>query len=216
MSGLRLTTPRLVLRLPAEAELAELAELAAAGLHQPGTTPFYVRWPYLPPAERARAFLQGQWRDLGCWSADSWSLGLAVFADGHPVGMQEISSADFAVRRQVSSFSWLGVRHHGRGIGTEMRAAILHLAFAGLGAAEAVSGAFEDNAPSLAVSARLGYEPDGMERDVVDGLVRTTRRLRLSRDRWEDHRQVSVEITGLAPCLPLFGLPAGGGLTGSS
>jgi RimJ/RimL family protein N-acetyltransferase len=203
--GLRVTTPRLELRLPDETELSLLADLAAAGIVKPGTAPFAVRWPYLPPAERAQAFLQGQWRDRGSWSAASWSLDLAVFAGGAPVGVQEIGAEDFATLRQVSSFSWLGLRHHGQGFGTEMRAAMLYLAFAGLGAAEAISGAFADNAPSLGVSARLGYEPDGIERELAGGQVRTTRRLRLSRARWEQFRQVPVTIAGLPLCRPLFG-----------
>jgi hypothetical protein len=109
--------------------------------------------------------------------------------------------------REVGSFSWLGLRHHGQGIGTEMRAAVLDLAFAGLGAAEATSGAFEDNGPSLRVSAKLGYEPDGIERLAADGRTTTTRRLRLSRRRWEEFRQVPVTISGLGPCLPMFGVP---------
>jgi hypothetical protein len=61
---------------------------------------------------------------------------------------------DYPVLREVSIFSWVGVRHHGRGIGTEMRAAALHLAFACLSATDAVSGAFADNvsgAPSPAL-----------------------------------------------------------------
>jgi RimJ/RimL family protein N-acetyltransferase len=131
---------------------------------------------------------------------------LAVFADGQVVGQQEISARDFAVVREVSTFSWLGVRHHGQGIGTEMRAAALHLAFAGLGASDAVSGAFDDNVPSLRVSEKLGYEPDGIERLAADGQVTTTRRLRLTRERWETGRRVPVTVTGLAPCLPMFGL----------
>jgi hypothetical protein len=45
--------------------------------------------------------------------------------------------------------------------GAEMRAAVLHLAFAGLGTAEAVSGAFEDNLAFHAVSRKLGYERAG-------------------------------------------------------
>ena len=48
----------------------------------------------------------------------------------------DMSAHDYPVLREVSTFSWVGVRHHGRGIGTEMWAAALHLAFAGLGATE--------------------------------------------------------------------------------
>ena len=50
----------------------------------------------------------------------------------------DMSAHDYPVLREVSTFSWVGVRHHGRGIGTEMWAAALHLAFAGLGATDAV------------------------------------------------------------------------------
>jgi RimJ/RimL family protein N-acetyltransferase len=42
-----------------------------------------------------------------------------------------------------------------------MRAATLHLLFAGLGAVAVTSGAFVDNPPSHAVSAKLGYEDNG-------------------------------------------------------
>lgn len=208
--GLRLFAPGLELRLPSDAELSELADLAAEGMHEPGRVPFLVTWPGLPPKERARALVQRHWRRRGDWSADDWSLGLAVFADGQVVGEQEISARDYPVVREISSFSWLGVRHHGRGIGTQMRAAALHLAFAGLGATHAVSGAFEDNLSSLRVSEKLGYEPDGIERLAAGGRVTTTRRLRLTRDRWEAADRAPVTVTGLAPCLPLFGLPGDG------
>jgi RimJ/RimL family protein N-acetyltransferase len=88
-----------------------------------------------------------------------------------------------------------------------MRAAVLELAFAGLGAVDALSGAFEDNAASFAVSGKLGYEPDGLEQVSVRGRRVTVRRLRLSRAGWERNRRVAVTVTGLAPCLPLFGVP---------
>ncbi len=81
------------------------------------------------------------------------------------------------------------------------------MAFAGLGATDAVSGAFDDNIPSLRVSGKLGYEHDGIERLAADGQVTTTRRLRLTRGRWQATDRVPVTVTGLAQCLPLFGLP---------
>jgi RimJ/RimL family protein N-acetyltransferase len=205
--GLRLSTPTLELRLPSDEELSDLADLAAEGMHHPGSRPFLVSWPGLPPQERARALVQRHWRHRADWATDNWSLDLAVFADGHVVGQQEISARDYQVLREVSTFSWLGVRHHGRGIGTQMRAAVLHMAFAGLGATDAVSGAFDDNISSLRVSAKLGYQPDGIERLAAHGRVTTTRRLRLTRDRWEAADRVPVTVTGLARCLPLFGLP---------
>lgn len=205
--GLRLTTARLELRLPCEEELGQLADLAAEGVHEPDRMPFIVPWTDLPPAERARSVVQHHWLRRGNWTPQQWALNLTVFKDDRVVGLQEIAARDFAVLRQVSTASWLGVRHQRQGIGTEMRAAVLHLAFAGLSALEALSGAFEDNPASFAVSTKLGYEQDGTEQYNVRGRRTTMRRLRLPHARWETHRPVPVTITGLAPCLPLFGLP---------
>ena len=86
-----------------------------------------------------------------------------------------------------------------------MRAAVLHLAFAGLGAEYATSGAFVDNHASLGVSRKLGYAEDGVQRVARRGRPATEQRLRLDRSGWEAHRTVPVEIEGLAPCLPLLG-----------
>src|SRR5260221_13370270 len=67
--------------------------------------------------------------------------------------------------------AWLGRRYQGRGIGTQMRAAVLHLAFGGLGAQQAVSAAFEDNPASLRVSRKLGFRDDGIEWHLVRGVA---------------------------------------------
>ena len=204
--GLRLTTPRLELRLPGEEELAELGELAAEGIHEPDRMPFLVPWTDLPPGERARSVVQHHWARRGNWSPQNWALNLVVWETGRVVGLQTITARDFALMRQVSTASWLGARFQRQGIGSEMRAAVLHLAFAGLNALDAVSGAFEDNPSSFRVSMKHGYELDGVERHLVRGRPATMRRLRLTRSRWEQHQHVPVSITGLSPCLPMFGL----------
>ncbi|GAA3190164.1 MULTISPECIES: GNAT family N-acetyltransferase [Streptomyces] len=206
LAGLRLFTPRLELRLPDPEELAALASLAAEGVHDPAVQPFPVAWTDVGPEERARSVLQFHWRGLGAWRPEDWELNLVVVRDGTVVGTQGISARDFPVRREVDTGSWLGLAHHGQGLGTEMRAAVLHLAFAGLGAQHAVSGAFADNAASLAVSRRLGYEDDGVERHVVRGEPAVLRRLRLTAERWRQHRTVPVETAGLPECLPWFGV----------
>lgn len=204
--GLRLTTPRLELRLPSSAQLAALAEVAAGGIHASDVMPFLVPWTDRQPAEIARGVIQNHWLTLGNWSPRDWSLNLTVFHTGEVVGQQSISAHDLAVIHQVDTGSWLGRRFQGQGIGTEMRAAVLHLAFTGLGAEEAVSGAFEDNPASHAVSRKLGYVPDGVNRRVVRGAMVVEHRRRLTRAAWERHRTTSVTIDGLDPCLPMFGI----------
>jgi RimJ/RimL family protein N-acetyltransferase len=206
--GLRLTTPRLELRLAEPEELSALADLAAEGIHDPEVMPFVVEWTDQEPAARARSVVQHYWKRLGLSTPEDWGLVLTVFLGGTPVGIQQIGAQRFAVLRQVSTGSWLGRRYQGQGIGTEMRAAVLHLAFAGLGAREATSAAFTHNAASRNVSRKLGYRPDGIERYVVRGEPATSERLRLSRADWEAHRAVPVTIEGLEPCLAQLGATA--------
>ncbi len=207
--GLRLRTPNLELRVPTPEDLDALADLAAEGVHDPAVMPFQVPWTDAEPAERARATIQWQWGSRAGWRPDRWRLGLAVLS-GPPdarvvVGTQEVAAKDFAVLREVATGSWLGRRFHRRGIGTEMRAAVLHLAFAGLGAEYATSDAFTDNPASFGVSRRLGYQLDGIQRMVVRDRAVTLRRLRLDRGGWQAHRTVEVTIEGLAKCRDMFG-----------
>ncbi|MFE1765380.1 GNAT family N-acetyltransferase [Streptomyces angustmyceticus] len=206
LAGLRLTTPRLELRWPTPDDLAALASLAADGVHDPAVQPFTVAWTDAAPELRARSVLQFHWRCWGEWQPENWELNLAVVRDGTVVGTQGISARDFSVRREVGTSSWLGRSHHRQGLGTEMRAAVLHLAFAGLGAKDAVSGAYEDNAASLEVSRKLGYREDGVERHVVRAECVVMRRLRLTAEQWQQHPLVPVEMAGLQECLPWFGL----------
>ncbi len=203
--GLRLRTPRLELRYPDDDLAAEVAELAARGITEPGRRPFLRNWHEVPPPHLQRNILQHLWRARGSWSPSSWVCPLVVVTGGEVVGLQGVEADGFAVRRTVGSGSWLGRSHQGRGLGTEMRAAMLHLAFAGLGAARAESGAWHDNAASLGVSRRLGYQENGEE-----WLLRGDRpdreiRLVLARERWEQHRRDDIELVGLDPCLPFFG-----------
>jgi RimJ/RimL family protein N-acetyltransferase len=204
--GLVLRTPRLELRLPDLDRLAELGELAAAGVHDPAVQPFVAEWTDQPPERVAASVLQWQWGTWASWRREKWSLGLVAIAEGRVVGTQSVRGADFATLREVDTGSWLGRGLQGRGYGTEMRAAVLELAFAGLGAEFATSEAFEDNHASYAVSRKLGYADDGVARHVIRGVPIVGRRVRLDRRSWEAARTIPVRIEGLASCLPMLGL----------
>ena len=208
LSSIELVTQRLRLHVPSAAELDALAGVAAAGIHDPRLQPFTVAWTDADSDVVARRVLQYVWGTWSRWAPESWSLWLAVVHEGTLIGSQDVGGRYFAVRREVSTGSWLGKDFHGNGFGTEMRAAVLHLAFAGLGARYAVSGAYTDNPASLAVSRKLGYRDDGIERHVVRGKAVTMQRLRLSRENWQAHRSIDVRIEGLEACLPMFGLPS--------
>jgi RimJ/RimL family protein N-acetyltransferase len=203
---LRVRTPRLELRLPDDHDIVRLAAIAADGVHDPEWMPFTIPWTDNPSPQLEQEALKWWWGRRAEWSPAKWTFTAAVVVDGEPVGVQDVNATDFAILKTVATGSWLGRRHQGRGIGKEMRAAILHFAFEGLGAVEAYSGAFADNAASRAVSASLGYDQNGTEiarrRDEAATMVR----LRLTREAWERHRRDDIVIEGLDACLAMFGV----------
>jgi len=202
---LRISTPRLQLRLPDEGELAALADLAGRGVHEPGQRPFLTPWTDGHPEDRVRIVLRSHWADLAEWSAERWSLGLGVFAEsGAPLGMVTVRARDFAVVREVATSSWLGLPHHRKGFGTEARIGLLTLAFDHLGAEAAVTEVFQDNHASQGVSRKLGYEPDGISRDARGAEVLVSDRLRLTRSRWESLAHPRAVVDGIAGCRHMF------------
>jgi RimJ/RimL family protein N-acetyltransferase len=202
---LRLRTPALELRLPTDDELVALCQVARAGIHDPSWMPFGVPWTDKPSPRFEREFMQHHWSVRGAWTAQRWTLGLAVFHAGEPIGFQDVGADDFAVLREVVTGSWLGQQAQGRGFGKQMRTAVLHLAFAELGAVAARTSAYADNAASQAVSRALGYHDNGITVDNRRGAPTEHRHLRLTREAWLAHRHCEVRVEGLETCRDMFG-----------
>jgi RimJ/RimL family protein N-acetyltransferase len=205
LANLVLRTPRLELRLATDAELRALARVAQEGVHDPETMPFLVPWTD-PSPTFVQDFVDYHHAVRAAWRPDDWRLELAAFQGGEPIGVQVINAEDFARSRTTGSASWLGIGRHGHGYGTEMRTAILELAFSGLDAEAAVSGAFVDNPASARVSAKLGYVKDGVRWPRVRDRPVHEDRFRLTRERFAATDHVAVDIHGLPDCRPLFGL----------
>jgi RimJ/RimL family protein N-acetyltransferase len=205
---LRVRTGRLELRVPTDEDLVELVALAARGIHPPEVMPFGWTFTDRPSPELERELLQRHWLWRAELQPDGWNLDFVVRAEGTLVGVQGISATKFPVLRAVRTASWLGKDHQRRGIGTEMRAAILHLAFAGLGAEVATTDAYFDNAASERVSRKLGYEPNGIDLNPRRGAAAETHRFRLTRARWEAGPRPEVRLEGLEGCLGLLGATA--------
>jgi RimJ/RimL family protein N-acetyltransferase len=208
--GLRIETPRILLVHPRDEDLSALSSVASEGIHDPALMPFDIPWTDAPAEDLPRNSLQYWWGLRASWKPSSWHLAMAVRQGPTVVGVQSLFATDFGITGQVATGSWLGRSYQGRGIGKEMRAAILHLAFAGLGAERAISGAFEDNAASIAVSTALGYSENGDDIKAPRGTPRRQIRFLLQRTAWERRRRADIHIHGLEPCLPMFGISKNG------
>lgn len=199
-----LRTPRLELRPDDDAGLDGLVEAAYRGVHPPEEMPFLMPWTDADPRYLGRGILQHFWSQRAALAPERWTINFVVRHEGVVIGTQGLSGNDFAVTREVTSGSWLGMAHHGRGLGTEMRAAVLLFAFDHLGAVRARSEAFADNHASHRVSEKLGYRRDGTATVVRRGG--STEDVRLLLDVTDLRRpEWLLRAEGVGPCLGLLG-----------
>ena len=192
---IRVESPALQLIFPSETELEQLALLASDGVYDPQNR-YLARspvagWTGSESPEAERSFLLYYWSALADWHPRRWNLVFAVVVDGLCVGVQEIGAQDFALTRTVSTGSWIASTSQKRGLGREMRAAVLQLAFE-LGAVRAESAAWSDNAPSLRVSRALGYQPNGTTIRAYRGRRLEQLNLVLTRAHWTPRPDIRV------------------------
>jgi len=206
---LRVVTPRLELRAPSDEDIAQIADRSVSdGIHDPAMMPFTIEWTDVAPPRLQREILQYHWGLRARWRPEEWDINMVVCEGGRIVGCQSLGAKNFATLRTGTTGSFLFLPEQGRGIGTEMRSAILHLLFDGLGAERAETAAWSDNSQSLSVTRKLGYEPTGSEWRVSRGAPRKELRFRLSREAWLARRREDITIEGLDACRELFGLTA--------
>jgi RimJ/RimL family protein N-acetyltransferase len=206
---LAVRTPRLVLRYVDDAIACDLVRVVLTeGVHDPGWMPFTIPWTDLEPAELQRQSLQYWWRCRATTAPEAWELNLAVIVDGVPAGITSIGASDFAITGTFATGSWLGRSFQGRGIGTEMRAATLHLGFAGFGARRATTSAFADNGASLGVTRHLGYAPNGTSIGIRREEPGEQLHFVLTREAWAARRRDDIELVALEGARDQLGIAA--------
>jgi RimJ/RimL family protein N-acetyltransferase len=204
--GLSIRSEHLELHLPTDDEIVDLIGVAHAGIHDDDAMPFGVAWSVQPSPAFERGFLTHHWAARAGWDPDDWALHLIVTLDGRPIGAQSILGRGFAIYGMVHTGSWLGRAWQGRGLGKEMRSAVLSLGFDGLGARSAETDAFLDNAASNGVTRAIGYEENGLMEMAPQGVPRLAQRYRITAEAWRSRPRPPVTIEGLEACLPLFGV----------
>jgi RimJ/RimL family protein N-acetyltransferase len=161
---LSVRTPRLTIRYIDDELGVQLGTLAASGIHDPAYMPFLFPWSNAPSPDLERDALRFYWRARADSRPEAWNLQFCVVEGTELVGSTNLVANGFPLLRTFETGSWLGRAHQGRGIGTEMRIASLHLGFVALDASTATTGAFDDNNASLGVTRKLGYDPMGSNR----------------------------------------------------
>jgi RimJ/RimL family protein N-acetyltransferase len=204
---LEVHTPRLTMRYLDDELGTEVATLATRGIHDPGFMPFAMPWSDAESPDLERDALRFYWRCRAETLPTRWSLQFAVIEGGTVVGTTSLIGTDFPVTRTFETGSWLGRSHQGRGLGTEMRVASLQLGFVGLDALVATTGAFRDNGPSLGVTRKLGYEPNGVGTHDRRGAYAEIERYRMARDHFVAAVQRDdIEILGDEGARELLGI----------
>lgn len=178
--GLRLSTPRLELRPIADQDIPAAVAAAASGIHDPGRNPFSNPWTALPSDQLGPNMARWYWRCRAEASPENWTLLLGIWHEGSFIGCQDVGARDFSSLRTVTTGSWLKQSVQGRGLGKEMRAAVVLYAFDWLGAEVAESEAAAWNEASLGVSRALGYESNGTSRKTWGGVVETLQHVRVT------------------------------------
>ncbi len=205
--NVKVTTPKLTLIGASDGLLERLVPVVRDGVVGPGQMPFDDPMSlYEDSPQREWKWLRAIWAGRARVAPQWWRFYFVVMVDNNPVGMQDLIGVNFAALGTVSTFSWLQPSLRRRGVGTEMRSAILHLAFAGLDAREASSEAFADNDASNGVSRSLGYEPNGTTWATRRGNPALLAVWKLNRKRWEQSRRDDIQLTGVDACLPVLGL----------
>lgn len=198
LADLRVVTPRLALCYIDDAIAVELANLAAHGIHDPAVQPFSEPWTDAPSPLLEQNTLRYFWRCRAETTPAHWDICLAVLVGGDPVGVCTLHADEFPVQRTITTGSWLGQRHQRKGIGTEMRHAALHLAFAGFGAQQALTHLWHDNAASLGVTRSLPYTQTTSARQLRRDRMDTTLEFTMNVEQWNTIRRRDIRLDGMA------------------
>ena len=132
----------------------------------------------------------------------------AVLEGDKVVGSTSIGADGFPVVRTFETGSWLGRRFQGRGLGTEMRVATLHLGFLGLDALEARHRRLPGQPGVARRDAQAGVRAERRRRCTTGvGSRAHIDRFRMTRQHFLDHvRRDDVEIDGDAAVRELLGI----------
>lgn len=200
---LRIHTPDLILRLPTDAEIWDLAARSVGRIITAGKEHYLGPWASVGSPRYELDFWRYHVDALSQITADRWTLNFCAYSalddDGLAIGQTSLSGEDFLIAKTVSTGSWLLPEYRGSGLGKQLRAGVLALAFDEFGAERARTTHAADNDAGIGVSRSLGYRPDGSDEVVLAGALRRVDRWVLPRSEWRRPHAYLIEA------LPSFG-----------
>ena len=205
--ALRITTPRLELRLPDDEDIVELFAAAQAGIHPAGEMPFGVPWTdSLQEPGAFERFCSFHWASRGAIAAEKWSLPFAVVSDGAIVG--SAGARRRGLRRQPQRVQRLVADSLGAGPRARRRDARGRAA-PRVRRARRARGADigVDRQPRLPARLAASRLPARGASSCSRGAAspRAHLRYRLTREAWQQNHFDGIEIHALEPCLPFLG-----------
>lgn len=203
---LEIHTPDLTLRYPDDDTLVALVQLAAQGVHDPSVMPFVTPWTRFDSPKLEQEALRFHWRCRADTRPDSFRIPLAVFRGEELLGASEVGGSNFAALRSFETGSWLGQRFQGHGVGKQVRRASLAFGFDGLDGQLATTAAWHDNPASLGVTRSLGYNEQGRERQLREGVSTDLINFDMEREHFDSIRPDGIKFFGLDSVREFLGL----------
>jgi RimJ/RimL family protein N-acetyltransferase len=196
-----ITTGPIVLQKPTFAQVEHLANIVHAGLFSTAAEVTNIGEWYIANdkdgnAARLKAYHHAAWGTLVNPNENIIPcMPFVITINGEPVGVQGVSVGDdFCVTREFSTGSWLAPAARGYGLGTYARHAVLTFGFTVLLGEDAVSTANVHNTASNLVSAKCGYDTDGLKLTARYGEKVTLQRYRLTKRVWETKTKPPTDI----------------------
>ena len=178
---LAVRTPRLELRLPTDAELLPLIDVARAGIHDPEVMPFYEPWTDVEGEAFDRALLAFHWSSRTRLAPDDWALVLGIFVDGAFAGEINLNSIHRGAFQSAYIGYWIDERVAGNGYMPESVVLVLRFGFEQLGLHRMQIAIIPRNANSRRVVDKLGLREEGV----------ALRYLEINGE-WEDHVRYAI------------------------
>lgn len=193
-------------------DLADLDDYLAAVAELTPTDAFYVDW-VVPDVAVRVANCKKRMTALLNPDQDKAAMlpQLGVWVGGRCVGVQDVVwSAQTVACRTFTTGSWLIPSARGQNVGTKSRTGVVAMCFE-LGFVEGYTSAYHDNAASLRVSEKVGYQPNGTVIDArsvpLTGEVGKPSRVLKSKITPETLiNNYDVKTTGLEPVRTHLGL----------